>query len=120
MSHVFRSYRVVGAVGQLGIQVAARAVELYSAWSKPICYAHGQGNKRTPGSVAALVRDLSKLPYLESHRTALRAMAKFNGTFVQKLEHGEHVYARARQPKFRIPRHALIVVRDVEAANPAT
>ena len=118
MSHVFRSYRIVGAVGQLGIQIAAHAVELYRARSRAICEVRGQGSKRTPGSVAALVRDLSKLPYFEAHRSALRAMAKSNGNLVQKLEHGERIYARARQPKFRIPRQALIVVRDVEAANP--
>ena len=118
MSHVFRSYRVVGAVGQLGIQIAARAIELYSTRSRAICDVRGQGNKKTPGSVAALVRDLTKLPYLESHRTALRAMAKSSDTLVQKLQYGERVYARARKPKFRIPRQALIIVRDVEAANP--
>ena len=116
MSHVFRSYRIVGAVGQLGIQIAAPALKLYSTRSRAICDVRGQGSKKTPGSVAALVRDLSKLPYFESHRTAVRAMA--NGTFLQKLQHGERAYARARQPKFRIPRQALIVIRDVEAANP--
>ncbi len=118
MGHVFRSYRVVGAVGQLGIQIAKGAIELYSTRSRAICDVRGPGGKKTPGSVAGLVRDLSKLPYLESHRTALRAMAKFNGTLEQKLEHGERVYARARKPKFRIPRQALIIVRDVDAANP--
>ena len=118
MGHVFRSYRVVGAVGQLGIQIAKRAIELYSARSRAICEVRGRGNKKTPGSLAGLVRDLSKLPYFESHRTAFRAMANSNGTLVQKLEHGERVYARARKPKFRIPRLALIIVRDVEAANP--
>ncbi len=118
MSHVFRSYRIVGAVGQLGIQIAARAIELYSGRCRAICDVRGPGGKKTPGSVAALVRDLSKLPYLESHRTAMKAIFKSNSNLVQKLEHGERVYARARRPKFRIPRHALIIVRDVEAANP--
>ena len=118
MSHVFRSYRIVGAVGQLGIQIAAKVIELHSARCRAICEVRGQGSKKTPGSLAGLVRDLSMLPYFESHRTAMKAIFKSNGNLVQKLEHGERIYARCRKPKFRIPRQALIIVRDVEAANP--
>ena len=118
MSQVFRSYRIVGAVGQLGIQIAAKAIELYSARCRAICEVRGRGNKKTPGSLAGLVRDLSKLPYFESHRTAMKAIFKSNGNLVQKLEQGERAYARCRTPKFRIPRQALIIVRDVEKANP--
>lgn len=118
MSHVFRSYRIVGAVGQLGIEIAAKAIELYQSRSRAICEVRGRGNKKTPGSVAGLVRDLSKLPYFEAHRTAFRAMVRSSGNPVQRLEQGERAYARARKPKFRIPRLALIIVRDVEAANP--
>ena len=118
MGHVFRSYRIVGAVGQLGIEIAKRAIELYSAHSRAICEVRGRGSKKTPGSLAGLVRDLSKLPYFESHRIAFRAMVRSNGNLVQKLERGERAYARARKPKFRIPRLALIIVRDAEAANP--
>ena len=115
---ILRSYRVIGAVGQIGLRVAAQAIELYRIWSKPVWRVQGYGNKRTAGSVAAMVRDLKKLPILESHKVALSAMVKLNGSLDQKLRYGEAVFRRCRRPKFRIPRNALIVVRDVASADP--
>jgi len=115
---IFRAYQFIGAVGQLGLQVVAKAEELYRIWAKPIWRVHGHGSKNTPGSVAAMVRDLKKLSRYESHQTALQAMLKLNGTLNEKLRYGESVYRRCRKPKFRVPKRSLIIVRDVGQANP--
>ena len=115
---VIRSYQVVGAIGQVGLQVAAKTVELYQVWAKPIWRVNGYGHKNTPGSVAAMVRDLKKMSIFASHEAAILAMLKLNGSIAQKIRYGEHVFRQSRKPKFRIPKKALIIVRDVEEANP--
>lgn len=118
LEKVLRSYEVIGAVGRIGLQVAARAVELYERLAKPIWRVHGHGHKNVPGSVAAMVRDLKKLPRLEAHQAAIAGMFKLNGSLEQKLRYGEFIYRQSRKPKFRIPRKSLIVVSAVEEARP--
>jgi hypothetical protein len=113
-----RSYQVIGAVGRVGIQAAKVAVELYQTWAKPVWRVHGKGHKNTPGSVANMVRDLKPLGMIESHKAAIMAMLKLNGTLEQKLRYGEYVYRQSRKAKFRIPRKSLIVIRDWGKANP--
>ncbi|MFO0936215.1 MAG: relaxase domain-containing protein [Gemmataceae bacterium] len=113
-----RSYRVIGAVGHAGIKAAEKAVELYQVWAKPIWRVHGDGHKTTPGSVAKMVRDLKPLTVMESHKAAILAMLKLNGSLDQKLRYGEYVYRQSRKAKFRVPRNALIVIRDVGQAHP--
>jgi hypothetical protein len=113
-----RSYQVIGAVGHVGIKAAEIAVELYQTWAKPVWRVHGNGHKTTPGSVAKMVRDLKPLSMVESHKTAITAMLKLNGTLEQKLRYGEYVYRQSRKAKFRIPKKSLIVIRDVGQANP--
>jgi hypothetical protein len=115
---VLRSYRVVGAVGHLGVKAVEIAVELYQTWAKPVWRVHGNGHKNTPGSVAKMVRDLKPLSVIDSHKAAIGAMLKLNGTLDQKLAYGQFVYRAARKAKFRIPRKSLIVVRDVGHADP--
>ncbi len=113
-----RSYRVIGAVGRVGIEAVKIAVELYQTWAKPVWRVHGNGHTNTPGSVAQMVRDLKPLPMVESHKAAILAMLKLNGTLDQKLRYGEHVYRQSRTAKFRVPRKSLLVIRDVGSANP--
>jgi hypothetical protein len=112
------AYRVIGAVGHVGIKAAEIAAELYQAWAKPVWRVHGNGHKNTSGSVAKMVRDLKPLGVIESHKAAIAAMLKLNGTLDQKLRYGEYVYRQSRKAKFRIPRKCLIVIRDAGAANP--
>ena len=118
LEKVLRSYEVIGAVGQIGLQVAAKAIELYQLLAKPVWRVHGNGHKNIPGSVAAMVRDLKKLPYLQAQEAAFLGMFKLNGTLEQKLRYGEFIYRQSRKPKFRIPRKSLIVVTAVEEARP--
>jgi len=113
-----RSYQVIGAVGQAGIKAAEIAVELYKTWSKPVWHVHGNGHKNVPGSLAKMVRDLKPLGVIDSHKAAIAAMLKLNGTLEQKLRYGEYVYRQSRKAKFRIPRKSLVVIRDVGQANP--
>jgi hypothetical protein len=113
-----RSYEVVGAVGRAGIKAAEVAAELYQTWAKPVWRVHGNGHKNTPGSVAKMVRDLKPLGVIDSHKAAITAMLKLNGTLEQKLRYGEYVYRQSRKAKFRIPRKSLIVIRDAGLANP--
>lgn len=113
-----RSYRVIGAIGHAGIKAAEVAVELYQTWAKPVWRVHGEGHKKMPGSVAKMVRDLKPLGMIESHKAAITAMLKLNGTLEQKLRYGEYVYRQSRKAKFRVPRKSLIVVRDAGSANP--
>ena len=115
---VLRTYQVIGAVGKIGLQAAAKAIELYQAFAKPVWRVHGNGHRRTPGSVAAMARDLKKLSMYESHEAALLAMRKLNGTILQKIHYGEMIYRLSRRPKFRIPRKSLIVITDVAQAHP--
>lgn len=112
------AHQVIGAVGRIGIQVAAKAIELYQEWAKPVWRVHGRGHKNSPGSVANMVRDLKPLSVMESHKAAIRAMCKLNGSLERKLNYAEHVYRMSRKPKYRIPKKCLIVVRDVGSANP--
>lgn len=112
-----RSYRVIGAVGHAGLKAAEIATELYQAWAKPVWRVHGEGHKNMPGSVAKMVRDLKPLGVIDSHKAAISAMLKLNGTLEQKLRYGEYVYRQSRKAKYRIPRKSLIVVRDAAAAN---
>lgn len=65
-----------------------------------------------------MVRDLKPLSMVESHKAAITAMLKLNGTLDHKLRYGEHVYRQSRKAKFRVPRKSLVVVRDVGSANP--
>ena len=113
-----RSYQVIGAVGHLGIKAAEIAVELYKTWAKPVWRVHGNGHRNTPGSVAKMVRDLKPLGRVDSHKAAITAMLKLNGTLEQKLRYGEYVYRQSRKAKFRVPRKSLIVIRDAGKANP--
>jgi len=110
---------VILALGNAGLDFANKAVELYETWRKPIWRAHGEGHRDTPGSVSAMARDLKKQSRLESHRQAFRAMAKLHGrSLLDRLNYGEHVYRRCRQPKLRVPKKSLVVISDVGAANP--
>lgn len=115
---VLRSYRVVGAVGRVGVEAVRVVVELYRTYAKPVWRVHGSGHRNTPGSVAKMVRDLKPLPMVESHKAAILAMLKLNGTLDQKLRYGEYVYRQSRKAKFRVPRKSLLVIRDVGSANP--
>jgi hypothetical protein len=113
-----RSCDVIGAVGRAGIKAAAIAIDLYQTFAKPIWRVHGSGHKNMPGSVAKMVRDLKPLPWLDAQKAAILAMLKLNGTLDQKLRYGEHVYRQSRKAKFRVPRKALIVIRDASSADP--
>lgn len=112
------SYRVIGAVGQAGIKAAEIAIDLYQTWAKPIWRVHGDGHKNMPGSVAKMVRDLKPLGVIDSHKAAITAMLKLNGTLEQKLRYGEYVYRQSRKAKYRVPRKSLIIIRDAALANP--
>lgn len=118
VKRLLRSYQVIGALGRQGIQFAKKAIELYQEWAKPVWRVNGHGHRNTPGSVAAMVRDLNPLSRHEAHKAAIRGMWKLNGTFKQKLRYGEFVYQSARRAKYRIPKKCLIVIRDVHAAHP--
>lgn len=118
VKRVLQSYQVIGAIGRQGIQFAKKAIELYQEWAKPVWRVNGHGHRNSPGSVAAMVRDLKPLSRHDAHKVAIRAMWKLNGTFKQKLRYGEFVYQSARRAKYRIPKKCLIVIRDVHAAHP--
>lgn len=118
VERLLRSYEVIGAVGQKGIRFAKKAIELYQEWAKPVWQVHGNGHRNMPGSVAAMVRDLQPLSRKEAHKVALQAMWKLNASMLQKIRYGEYVYQSARKAKYRIPKRALIVIRDVDSAHP--
>ena len=118
VENALRYYRVIGAIGRVGIQAAQIAIELYQTWAKPVWRVHGNGHTNTPGSVAQTVRDLKPRSMLDSHKAAITAMLKLNGTLEQKFRYGECVYRQSRKAKFRVPRKSLVVVRDVGRADP--
>ena len=115
---LLRSYRVIGAVGHVGMKAVKVAVELYQTLAKPVWRVHGDGDKNTPGSVAQMVRDLKPLSRLDAHKAAITAMLRRNGTFDEKLRYGEAVYRQARKAKVRVPRKSLVVIREVGSADP--
>lgn len=118
LRQLWKSTRVVGAVGAAGIDFAKKTIELYQEISKPIWRLEGPGTRTQPGSLAHAVRDLKPQSRWESHLTAVRAMVRYNGNLDQKLAYGEHVYRQCRRPKFKIPKKSLVVIRDVESAHP--
>lgn len=116
---VFESCRVVGAVGQTGLRAVQLIHELWTAYRRPIWRADGQGDRRTPGSVAEMARDLKKTPRLESHRTALSAMARLNAKSLEhRLRYGQAVYRGCRRPKCRLKRNMVVSISNATAAKP--
>jgi len=113
-----RAYRVIGAIGQMGLRAVDAAVELYLEWAKPVLRLRGYGGAYTPGSVARTVRELKPLTRKESHRVAIRAMWRLRGTLEQKLGYGEAAYRNSRRPKIRLTRNYLIVVQGAGLADP--